>query len=271
METKRVGALADRDPDLMDALREYFLNKNVETVDITSGITGKSPLDTESVKVILPKLKTSSSNKKLFKKLRKTKLHFLNSLKAVNACQSRRRQFALLKKKAPSISTPKVFRSLKSIKKTFKQGKQVWVRKDAHNIPKEERVIGIATSLEDLYDLIRDYKPGELFFQEYLGEKEVTFKAYVIGQNVFCLKKSGLQDGFERDTEELREVRCDMPSDLKDVVLIIGDVFKMAVYGVDILYHEGRPIVVDINDFPSFRGIEEAVETIYEYIQTHYL
>ncbi|MHA1730766.1 MAG: hypothetical protein ACTSU5_02430 [Promethearchaeota archaeon] len=272
MELKYIGTVANRDLDLMDALKAYFRKLDVETVEIDPNATrNKIVLDKKTVKVIMPKLLTAKSNSKLFKKLRKTKLHFINSLKAVNICQSRRRTFAHLKKKAPWIKTPKVFKSVKGIKKAFKAGKSVWVRRDDHNIPKDERVIGIAGSLSELYALVKYYDPRELFFQEYLGEKDLLLKAYVIGDRVFCLKKKGYQDGLERDDDLLTETRYEPKRSLREIILGVGSAFKMAVYGVDIIYEDGVPVVVDINDFPSFRGVDEAVETICQYIRDRYL
>ena len=41
----------------------------------------------------------------------------------------------------------------------------------------------------------------------------------------------------------------------------------MAIYGVDyILTEDGTPYIVDVNDFPSFRNIPEAISLISDYL-----
>ena len=41
----------------------------------------------------------------------------------------------------------------------------------------------------------------------------------------------------------------------------------MSIFGIDyVLTEEGVPFIVDINDFPSFRSIPEAISLISDYI-----
>lgn len=274
---ERVATIYDRDPELMERLKAFFREHlAVQTVDLDPvtadwGSTSIKRLRKDAdIAVILPKLMTAKKkNKKLFKKLKKSKLRFLNSLSAVKTCQSRFQTFK--RARSAGIRVPRFYRKWKKIKKAFKKGKVLWVRKDAHNIPKEERVLGIARDLYELDQLVQNHDPGELFFQEYLGIQETTFKAYVIGQRVFCLKKKGTQDGITREISQVTLRRVEPLPAERALVLHVGTVFKMAVYGVDYFYHEGQPVIVDINDFPSFRGIEEAVPTISAYIHETFL
>ena len=104
----------------------------------------------------------------------------------------------------------------------------------------------------------------------FLGEKDETYKAYVIDTNIFVLKRTGHQDGMG-PTRNISVERYTPPKEIQETILRIGKVFGMAVYGVDYFYHNGEVVYFDFNDFPSFRGIPEAVQTIWEFIANKYL
>ncbi|MFX1481525.1 MAG: hypothetical protein ACFFCI_25885, partial [Promethearchaeota archaeon] len=50
-------------------------------------------------------------------------------------------------------------------------------------------------------------------------------------------------------------------------ILRLGRKLGMTIFGIDyILTKDGTPYIVDINDFPSFRSIPEAVSLISDYV-----
>lgn len=272
-----VGAIANRDLDLMADLKRFFKLYRVETIefdpdDVTNG-TFEDQLSKYDIDFIMPKLLTLKSNSRAFKGMKKLRkqLRFLNSLEAVNTCQSRRRTFALLKRRLPNLRLPKHYRNLKQISKALNQGKSILVRRDAHNIPKELRALGVAGSLDELHALIQSHQPRELFFVEHLGGHNEFYKGYVIGEKVFFLKKIGYQDGVVR-TSDVREEPATVSDDIRALVFEIGRAFGMSCYGVDFLYDDaGQPIFVDVNDFPSYQGVPNAVKLICEFIHHRFL
>ncbi|MDP6156258.1 MAG: hypothetical protein QF682_09035 [Candidatus Thermoplasmatota archaeon] len=270
MGLRYIGVLANRDPELMMGLRGSLGHRGVKMVDIGSnGAVDLTLLSSYNIELLLPKITTSSINKNLLKDLKKTNLQCLNALEAVDICQSRRRIFQHFGEKLPHLKAPKCFAEISDVHKEIKKGTTIWVRQDAHNIPKEERVIGLLGSLKYLNDILKENSPEELFFQEYLGEKSEVYKAYVIGAKVFCLKVTGPLDGLEPSMKHSTKV-IELPADIQKIIREIGEEFQMNVYGVDFFHSGGEIIVIDINDFPSFRGIPNAVEMICEFIRENY-
>ncbi len=266
-----VGTLTNRDPEQMADLKAFIQGyMEINTLDFHPGPEFnerhfRDQAEKHQVKFVLAKWVNAEFNEKFVKKLRKTKINFVNRLEAIQTCQSRRKTFQLLHKRMPKVSIPKTFKKWKEIKKAFAEGKAILVRRDAHHIPKEERTLGIAHDLRELYNLVRYNQPRDLFFQEYLGEKEETFKAYIIDQSVICLKKIGRQDAVI-DESKLESMRVEISPDVKNLLLEIGKKFGMQIYGLDYFYYEGKLVIIDINDFPSFRGIEEAPKLIGDFI-----
>src|SRR5207248_6822651 len=46
----------------------------------------------------------------------------------------------------------------------------------------------------------------------------------------------------------------------------VGEIFGLDIYGLDVLVTHNGPVVVDINDFPSFRHVPGAVSHVADYI-----
>ena len=271
MGSRYVGAMANRDPELMEDLKDSFKRFNVETVDIEADENfDETILGKYDISFLLPKLTTANSNAKLFEKLNKKGLQFLNSLKAVDICQSRRKIFSHIETHLPHLNVPTSYSDPKDIEIDGNEDKMIWVRRDAHNIPKEERVIGVTNSLDELNDLVEGHGPEELFYQEYLGERNEIYKVYVVGELVHCLKNTGPQDGYQKNSIISSE-EIILPDHLRETMLEIGRKFDMNVYGVDFFFSSGVPVIIDINDFPSFRGIPDAPYTICKFVCERFL
>jgi len=271
MGSRYVGAMANRDPELMADLKDSFRRFNVETVDIEPDENFDMAILTEhDISFLLPKLVTANSNAKLFEKLNKKGLQFLNSLEAVDICQSRRKIFSHIETHLPHLNVPFSYQDTKDIDIDGNGNKMIWVRRDAHNIPKEERVIGIANSLDELNDLVEGQEREELFYQEYLGVMNEIYKVYVVGELVHCLKNTGPQDGYQKNSIISSE-EIILPDHLRETMLEIGRKFDMNVYGVDFFFSSGVPVIIDINDFPSFRGIPDAPYTICKFVCERFL
>ena len=202
--------------------------------------------------------------------LKKSNVHCLNDLEAVDICQSRRRIFAHFQERLPHLNSPPCYADMRDVQNEIKKGTIMWVRRDAHNIPKEERILGLVRSEKELNDILKENTPEELFFQEYLGKKYEVYKAYVIGKKVFCLKVTGPRDGLEQTSDHSIEL-VELSEDIRKIIREIGEGFQMNVYGVDFFYSGAKIIIIDINEFPSFRGVPNAVETICDFIDEKFL
>ena len=78
---------------------------------------------------------------------------------------------------------------------------------------------------------------------------------------------SRLQDKKDLSPLDLIHIRVPIEKQFKRRILRFGRKFGMPVFGIDyVLTYEGIPYIVDINDFPSFRSIPEAVSLISDYI-----
>ncbi len=90
--------------------------------------------------------------------------------------------------------------------------------------------------------------------QHYIENSGFDIKLYVIGRKVFAVaKRSPLHPDIEVDKR-----RIPITLALRDLALRVGDVYGLDIYGLDVVQAPYGPVVVDINDFPSFGQVPNA-------------
>lgn len=98
--------------------------------------------------------------------------------------------------------------------------------------------------------------------QHYEENAGFDIKLYVVGDNVFAVsKRSPLHPEVEVEKRNL-PVRAE----LRELALQVGRVFALDIYGLDIVETIHGPMIVDINDFPSFGQVPFAVELLASYL-----
>lgn len=117
----------------------------------------------------------------------------------------------------------------------------------------ESIVVGTAEELR----IDRGLEPPFLV-QDYVVAGEFDHKLYVVGDQVRgLLKPSPLAVGH---TTEGAVFTPD--SELVSLARRVRERLGLDFLGVDVLVTEEGPVVVDVNDFPGYRGIEDAAELV---------
>lgn len=104
---------------------------------------------------------------------------------------------------------------------------------------------------------------NESFFlaQRYAENTGFDIKVYVTGREVYAAiaKKSPLHPDVE-------EHFVPLTPQVRKLVLQIGKLFGLDIYGVDVVETPQGPAILDINDFPSFGRVPRAVIRVAEYV-----
>lgn len=79
-------------------------------------------------------------------------------------------------------------------------------------------------------------------------------KLYSIGGQVFGV----LRNWPVRSYEDKLGNPLTVSPELRDLVRRTGDAFGIDTFGVDVVYSEDRPYVVDVSAFPGFKGVPDA-------------
>jgi len=276
-----IGAICNRDLEIFQEIKKFCSkNYNISIVNLFKNGSDKfnvkyfkKKLKKYPISLIIVKLYSEVSNQSIYDALNlyAPNIPVLNSIDSVKICESRKDTFQFINKKCKKLHTPPIYSTFNEAYEACRNGKSIIIKLDTHNIPslpKNDRILGIAKNLHQFEEITTIYKGNILFFQEYIGEFDIIYKIYVIDRWVGSITSHNrLQERSELSPLDLIHMRVPIDKQFKRRVLRLGRKLGMAIFGIDyILNKEGVPYIVDINDFPSFRSIPEAVSLISDYI-----
>ncbi|MFW9826802.1 MAG: hypothetical protein ACFFEY_04175 [Candidatus Thorarchaeota archaeon] len=276
-----IGTICNRDLKVLEKIKK-FCNKNYNFSLINLLKKGsnafnvkyfKKQLKKYPISLIIVKLTSERKNQEIYNAIHEIapNIPLLNSLRAVKTCESRNETFKFIEQRAKKLNVPRTFFSLENAYNICSNGTKIIIKLDTHNIPnlpKYDRIVGVAENASQFNELVRDYRENDLFFQEYLDTFDIIYKVYVIDRWVVSITSHNrLQEDDNLTPLELIHIRIGIDKQLKRRILRLGRKMGMTVFGVDyIISQEGIPYIIDVNDFPSFRQIPEAVSLISDYI-----
>lgn len=121
------------------------------------------------------------------------------------------------------------------------------------------RAVHLVRGPEDLIALAGEFADaGLLIAQPYIPNSGVDLKVYCVGGRLYGTERtSPLERGRAR-----KDRPVPLSAEIAEIAARVGEVFGLDLYGVDIVLGPEGPIVVDINDFPSFRQVPQAVSVV---------
>ena len=274
-----IGAICNRDLQVLDQIKN-FLSKNYNIIIIDYMKHGlesfnekyyKKRLKKYPIVFLIVKLTSRKENQKIYDIITKVtpNIPILNSLFSVRTCESRKATFQLIERNVKKINIPKFFQTINEVEQAINDGIQIIVKLDSHNIPnlpKNDRILGIAKSIDKFESIIEGYDENTLFFQEYLGKFDSINKVYVIGDWIVSVISHNRLQNNNLNPLELIHIRTVIDNKLKRRIKRLGKKLRMSVFGVDFIETAGGPYIVDVNDFPSFRNIPEGISLISDQI-----
>ena len=93
---------------------------------------------------------------------------------------------------------------------------------------------------------------------------------YVIGSEVFAARQSSAIHGkCAKNGKSLQRIPCPVSDEVRRIALRCGEVSGLGLYGLDMIEGLDGPVVVDLNYFPSYRGVPEAAPLVADYIEAY--
>ena len=276
-----IGAICNRDMDIFEKLKS-FCNKNYNISVINLLKKDLVSFNTKYLKrkmkkypfaLFIVKLLSRASNQIIYNTLKEIAPHIpvINSLNSVRMCERRSQTFNFIERKCKKLNIPKTYYSIHDAYKACDNGTKIMIKLDSHNIPnlpKNDRIIGIPKNSSEFKEMVKKFKEEDLFFQEYLGKFDLIYKVYIIDRwAVSITSPNRLRQNQDLTPLELVHIRVPIDKQFKRRILRYGRKVGMSTFGVDfIIAKDGNPYIVDVNDFPSFRSIPEAISLLSDYI-----
>ena len=105
-----------------------------------------------------------------------------------------------------------------------------------------------------------------MLVQEYVAGTGEDVKIYVVGEQVFAVRKEFSENSFAQPGRPSA-----VSEELRDIALRCGHALGLGLYGLDVIESPGGPVVVDLNYFPGYKGVPQIAPLIADYIEGYAL
>lgn len=126
------------------------------------------------------------------------------------------------------------------------------------------RLVG---SRAELVGLLPEWGDEPVVAQEFAVNDGFDIKVWVIGVDLSAARRRSALESTDKGSDELLDP-ADLPEDWTRAARDAGAALGLQLYGVDLLVTGGRPVVVDVNPFPGFRGAAEPAQSLLRFLAT---
>jgi ribosomal protein S6--L-glutamate ligase len=120
--------------------------------------------------------------------------------------------------------------------------------------------VKVVRSAADLATLPRSTVP--MLVQEYVDGAGEDLKVYVVGTQVFAVRKPFSATSFTRPGRP-----CNVGGELREMACSCGQALGLGLYGLDVIEGPGGPVVVDVNTFPGYKGVPDVAPLVADYVE----
>ncbi len=119
----------------------------------------------------------------------------------------------------------------------------------------------------ELAELVPEWGVEPVVAQEFAANDGFDIKVWVIGADLSAARRRSALESIDKSSDEFLDP-ADLPEDWTRTAREAGAALGLQLYGVDLLITGGRPVVVDINPFPGFRGAHGPAESLLRFLST---
>jgi ribosomal protein S6--L-glutamate ligase len=128
-------------------------------------------------------------------------------------------------------------------------------------------LVRLVTSRAELAGLLPEWADEPVVAQEFAANDGFDIKVWVIGVDLSAARRRSALESIDKTADECLEP-SDLPADWISAARDAGAAMGLQLYGADLLITGGRPVVVDINPFPGFRGAREPARSLLRFLST---
>ena len=128
-------------------------------------------------------------------------------------------------------------------------------------------LVRLVSSRTQLLELLPEWGDEPVVAQEFAVNDGFDVKMWVIGADLSAARRRSALESADKSSDELLDP-ADLPEDWTRTVRDAGAALGLQLYGVDLLVSGGRPVVVDVNPFPGFRGAADPAASLLRFVST---
>jgi ribosomal protein S6--L-glutamate ligase len=126
-------------------------------------------------------------------------------------------------------------------------------------------LVRLVTSRTELAELLPEWGDEPVVAQEFAVNDGFDIKLWVIGEDLSAARRRSALESVDKSSDELLDP-AELPEEWTRTARDAGAALGLQLYGVDLLITEGRPVVVDINPFPGFRGARGPADSLLRFL-----
>jgi ribosomal protein S6--L-glutamate ligase len=127
--------------------------------------------------------------------------------------------------------------------------------------------VRLVSSRAELVGMLPEWGDEPVVAQEFAANDGFDIKVWVIGDHLSAARRRSALESSDKTSDELLDP-ADLPAEWTRAVRDAGAALGLQLYGVDLLITGGRPVVVDVNPFPGFRGAHEPAASLLDFLTT---
>jgi ribosomal protein S6--L-glutamate ligase len=117
----------------------------------------------------------------------------------------------------------------------------------------------------ELHELLPEWGDEPVVAQEFAANDGFDVKVWVIGADLSAARRRSALESVDKSSDEHLDP-AGMPQEWIRAARDAGAALGLQLYGVDVLVTGGRPVVVDVNPFPGFRGARAPAESLLRFL-----
>jgi ribosomal protein S6--L-glutamate ligase len=126
-------------------------------------------------------------------------------------------------------------------------------------------LVRLVTSRAELVELLPEWADEPVVAQEFAANDGFDIKVWVIGADLSAARRRSALESIDKSADEFL-TPADLPADWFSAARNAGAALGLQLYGVDLVITGGRPVVVDVNPFPGFRGAREPAGSLLRFL-----
>jgi glutathione synthase/RimK-type ligase-like ATP-grasp enzyme len=161
--------------------------------------------------------------------------------------------------------------------KTWAKSKLPLVLKSHYQHDKYNRFNFLMRTIDELQIFYNRYKEltyYDIYVQKFIECDGIDRKIYVIGDKIFGVKRENpiyiymKNDSSDIDTDTLKRSQIEITKEIRKLSEILSSELNLKIFGYDLIksLYDDKYYLVDLNDFPGFKGIEKVEEVLANYI-----
>lgn len=126
-------------------------------------------------------------------------------------------------------------------------------------------LVRLVSSPAELLELLPEWADEPVVAQEFAANDGFDIKVWVIGEALSAARRRSALESTDKSSDEHLDP-ADLPEEWTRTARDAGTALGLQLYGVDLLITGDRPVVVDINPFPGFRGAREPADALLRFL-----